>query len=50
MRSLKHENILRFKDAYIEEKYMFIVTEQMEMDVLDYINIYYDQLTEDIVR
>jgi len=50
LRSLEHENILRFKDVYIEKKYMFIVTEQMEMDLLDYINIYYDQLTEDIVR
>lgn len=44
--TLNNENILSLYDFYDEDDCIFIVTEMYQMNLLDYINTYYDKLTE----
>ena len=42
LESLEHQNILRFMDLFVHGNFIFIVTEYMEMNLFEYINIYRD--------
>lgn len=48
--SLKHENILELEDFYDEDDCLFIITKKYSMDLLDYINVFYDKLTETKIK
>ena len=51
LEGLKHDNILRFMDLFVHGDFIFIVTEFMEMNLLEYINIYRDKLSEqDLIK
>lgn len=43
---LDNERILGFRECYNDDTYICIVTEWLSMDTYDYINFYYDSITE----
>ena len=44
--SLKHPNILGFRDFYLSENYILLFTEKLDMNLFEYLNKYFDTLTE----
>lgn len=48
--SFDNEHILKFKNLFIHENFMFIFTEYMDMDLLDYVNMFGDQLIENDIK
>merc|ERR1719240_329652 len=50
MMQLQHPNIVEFKDLYITKNYIFLVMEQMDMDLYSYMKLKHDKLTEEDIR
>ena len=46
LRKLNHENILKFKDLFLLGEFLFIITEKMDMNLVDYLNKFHDKMTE----
>ena len=46
---LNHHNILRFEDFFVSEKMLFLITEKCDMDLYQYMNDYFDKITESFV-
>ena len=44
---MKDINVLSLKDYYMCENYVCLVTDFMDMSLMDYLNDYYDELTKD---
>ena len=47
---LDHENVVKFRDFYVQEDYLLLVTEKLDMDLYSYINKYYDKICENDLR
>ena len=44
---MKDINVISLKDYYMCENYVCLVTDFMDMSLMDYLNDYYDELTKD---
>lgn len=45
--SLNHANVLQLQDYYMCDQYICIVTECLQMSLMDYLNEYFDSLTKE---
>ena len=50
MQKLDHPHILKLKDMIEDGEHLCLITEWLSMDSFDYINWYFNQLTENDVR
>ena len=50
LQQLSHPNIVEYKDFYDEEDYMCLVLEFMDTDLYNYVNYYFDELTENDIK
>ena len=42
---MKNDNIIKLREIFIDYKYICIVTDIMDMNLMDYLNEYYDELS-----
>ena len=47
LESIEHANIIKLHKYFQDENYICVVTDLMQMTLLDYLNEYYEQLTKE---
>lgn len=47
---VKSDQVIRIKDYYIDDKFHYIITDAMQTNLLSYMNMNCNKLTESIVR
>lgn len=43
---MRHDNLLSLHDFFMEDKYICLIIDLMDMSLLDYLNKFYERLTQ----